>query len=124
MSARLGPLQRHGLPTLTEVIELAPVGDAGAGVPARAVGRLRGASPPPTTTSASIDTEQLVEQVLRDLQRDADLMLELRLREALAPVLARLTDDLVHELRGRLTTTLREAVTQAAGRELARRRAI
>ena len=120
MSARLGPLQRHGLPTLTEVIELAPVGDAGAGVPAHAVGRLRSEFPPPAV--AAIDAERLVEQVLRDLQRDADLMLELRLREALAPVLARLTDDLVHELRDKLATTLREAVTQAAGRELARRR--
>ncbi|MCB2023056.1 MAG: hypothetical protein KDG44_19820, partial [Burkholderiaceae bacterium] len=78
MSTRLGPLQRHGLPTLTEVIELAPVGDAGAGVPARAIGRLR-SEPAPPPASASIDVEQVVEQVLRDLQRDADLMLELRL---------------------------------------------
>ncbi len=122
MSARLGPLQRHGLPTLTEVIELAPVGDAGAGVPARV--STKGRSDVSATGAVSVDTDQLIERVLRDLQRDADLTLELRLREALAPVLARLTDELVRELRGKLETTLREAVTQAAGRELARRRAI
>lgn len=114
MRDRLGPLQRHGLPTLTEVVELEPVGDAGADVPARAGQRHAG---------ASLDPAQLVERVLRDLQRDADLMLELRLREAVAPVLARLADELVHELRGKLEAALRDAVTQAASRELARRSA-
>ena len=120
MSARLGPLHRHGLPTLTEVIELAPVGDAGAALPGRiAASRGDGAGP----GSASIDGRQLIDRVLGELQRDADLMLELRLREALAPVLARLADDLVRELREKLQVTLRDVVAHAASQELARRRA-
>ncbi|MEO8123820.1 MAG: hypothetical protein ABI633_07205 [Burkholderiales bacterium] len=122
MSARLGPYHRHGLPTLTEVIELAPVGDAGAALPARAGNPLRSETSAPGATS--LDTQQLIERVLGELQRDADLMLELRLREALAPVLARLADDLVRELREKLQITLRDVVAQSASQELARRRAV
>ena len=121
MSARLGPLHRHGLPTLTEVIELAPVGEAGAALPARIGAPSRGDGATPG--GASIDGQQLIDRVLGELQRDADLMLELRLREALAPVLARLADDLARELREKLQVTLRDVVAQAASQELARRRA-
>lgn len=120
MSARLGPSNRHGLPTLTEVIELAPLGDAGVALPAGAAGALRGEPP---SAASSVDVQQLIDRVLGELQRDADLTLELRLREALAPVLARLADELVNELREKLRVNLHDAVTQAAGRELARRRA-
>ena len=120
MSARLGPMHRHGLPTLTEVIELAPLGDAGAALPARIGNPLRSEATAPV--AAAFDTQQLIDRVLGELQRDTDLMLELRLREALAPVLARLADDLVHELREKLQVTLRDVVAQAASQELARRR--
>lgn len=123
MSTRHGPPQRHGLPTLTEVIELAPLGDAGAALPSRAAGALRGEGLAPPA-AAWPDTEQLIERLLGDLQRDANLTLELRLREALAPVLARVADDLVRELRDKLHIALREVVTQAASQELARRRAV
>lgn len=123
MSTRHGPPQRHGLPTLTEVIELAPLGDAGAALPSRAAGALRGEGVV-LPGAAWPDTEQLIERLLGDLQRDANLTLELRLREALAPVLARVADDLVRELRDKLHIALREVVTQAASQELARRRAV
>lgn len=123
MSTRHGPPQRHGLPTLTEVIELAPLGDAGAALPSRMAGALRGEGLAPPA-AAWPDTEQLIERLLGDLQRDANLTLELRLREALAPVLARVADDLVRELRDKLHIALREVVTQAASQELARRRAV
>lgn len=122
MSARLGPSHRHGLPTLTEVIELAPLGDAGAALPARAGSAARSEAFAARAGTA-FDAEQMIDRVLGDLQRDADLMLELRLREALAPVLARLADDMVRELRAKLQVALREVVAQAASQELARRRA-
>ncbi|HMN77463.1 MAG TPA: hypothetical protein PKC97_15470 [Burkholderiaceae bacterium] len=122
MSARHGPPQRHGLPTLTEVIELAPLGDAGAALPSRAGNAARSESLAPRGMPA-LDAEQMIDRLLGDLQRDASLTLELRLREALAPVLARLADDLVRELRDKLQVTLREVVAQAASQELARRRA-
>lgn len=120
MSARLGPLHRRGLPTLTEVIELAPVGDAGAAIPVRAGAALRAdAAVPPAMTA---ETAQLMEHVLARLGRDADRMIEQHLREALAPVLARVADDLARDVRARLLLTLREVVAHAASEELALRR--
>ena len=49
-------------------------------------------------------------------------MLEVRLREALAPVLARVADALVRDARKELTTALRDVVARAVAEELARRR--
>ncbi len=64
---------------------------------------------------------QLSQRVLADLQRQLDLMLEVRLREALAPVLARAADALIRDARKELTTTLRDAVSRSVAQELARR---
>jgi len=73
--------------------------------------------PPPAVSEAD-----LVHQVLGDLQHQLDLMLEVRLREALAPVLSRTADTLIRDARKELTGTLREAVARAVAQELARRR--
>jgi len=67
--------------------------------------------------------DELVAQVLADLQRQIDLMIETRMREALTPALARLTDALVREARGELASTLRDVVTRAVAQELSRHRA-
>jgi len=45
-----------------------------------------------------------------------------RLREALAPLLARATDAILQETRVELAHTLRDVVARAVGQELARRR--
>ena len=60
--------------------------------------------------------------MLADLQRQLDLMLEVRLREALAPALARAADALIRDARKELTGALRDAVARAVAQELARRR--
>ena len=60
--------------------------------------------------------------MLADLQRQLDLMLDVRLREALAPVLARAADALIRDARKELTAALREAVARSVAQELARRR--
>ncbi|MGZ5133101.1 MAG: hypothetical protein ACXWCU_06555 [Caldimonas sp.] len=60
--------------------------------------------------------------MLADLQRQIDLMLDVRLREALAPVLSRAADALVRDARKELTTTLRDAVARAVAQEMASRR--
>ena len=60
--------------------------------------------------------------MLADLQRQLDLMLEVRLREALAPVLARAADALIRDARKELTAALRDAVARSVAQELARRR--
>jgi hypothetical protein len=69
-----------------------------------------------------VSEAELSRQVLADLQRQLDLMLEVRLREALAPVLARVADTLIRDARKELTATLRDAIARSVAQELARRR--
>jgi hypothetical protein len=47
-------------------------------------------------------------------------MLEVRLREALAPLLARATDTLVRDARKELTAAMRDIVAKAIAKELGR----
>ncbi len=71
--------------------------------------------------STEVLSEQLiVERVLADLDKQVDLMFEHRLRETLAPVLARMTDTLVREMRNQLAVSLREMVERAVSLELDR----
>ena len=73
-----------------------------------------GATPTPSEV-------QLTQRVLADLQRQVELMLEVRLREALAPILARATDTLVRDARKELTAAMRDIVARSIARELGRR---
>jgi hypothetical protein len=74
--------------------------------------------PAATPTTSEV---QLTQRVLADLQRQVELMLEVRLREALAPILARATDALVRDARKELTAAMREIVARSIARELGRR---
>ena len=78
--------------------------------------------PAPIPAAAPVNEAELNRQVLADLQRQLDLMLDVRLREALAPVLARAADALIRDARKELTAALREAVARSVAQELARRR--
>ena len=62
------------------------------------------------------------QQVLGDLQQRIDLMFEYRLRETLAPVLARVTDAVIREARDELARTLRDVVARAVSQEVSKRR--
>ena len=101
------------VPTLTEVVTWPkpPAGSAPPHVEAAA----------PANGPAQPSEGELVDRVLANLHRQVDLALEVKLREALAPVLARATDAIVREARRELTTTLRELVARAIAQELARR---
>ena len=90
------------VPTLTEVIDAVDVIEPAAAAP--------------------IDEDQLVQRVLLEIQRHVDLMIEFRLREALAPVLARAAQSIVDEARTELTATLRDVVSRAVAQEAARQR--
>jgi len=114
------------VPTLTEVVSLpeAPASTA-------AFARTEPAPLEPAPASASVpaapashewDEEELVQRVLSDLQRQIDLMLEIRLREVLAPALTRATDALMREARTELASTLRDVVSRAVAQEIARHR--
>ena len=63
-----------------------------------------------------------MQRVHADLQRQIDGMLEYRLREAMAPVLARTTELLVRELRQELSKTMKDVVARAVAQEVARQR--
>lgn len=64
--------------------------------------------------------DELAKRVIGDLQRQIDLMLDVRLKEALAPILTRATDALVRDVRNQLATTLRDVVTRAVAKEMSR----
>lgn len=113
----------QGVPTLTEVVDwhdsaapVAPVDEAEIVGP----GLMATPAEPPL---ARLPTEaELTEQVLAQVQRQVDLMIEYRMREALAPLLARATDNLVRDARNELASTLRDVVARAVAQELTRHR--
>lgn len=76
--------------------------------------------PTPLAATAAIDEARVVQRVLADLDKQLDLMFEHRLRESLSPVLARMTDSLVREMRAQLAANLREMVARAVSLELDR----
>ena len=80
-------------------------------------------APAPASPPADWPSEQQIAQkVLQDVQRQIDGMLDFRLREAMAPVLARHADSLVQELRAELSRTLGDVVHRAVSQELAKLR--
>ncbi len=74
----------------------------------------------PAPALPALDEGRIVAEVLAELQRRADQMLEFRLREALAPILARLADSFVAEARVELAKTLRDVVARAVAQEASR----
>lgn len=123
MSTRPAPPGR--VPTLTEVVRIPETG-AAAATPAPTTAFAR-AEPAPLQTptrqpAGSPDEEELTERVLADLQRQIDLMLEVKLREVLTPALTRATDALMREARNELASTLRDVVSRIVAQELARHR--
>lgn len=82
------------------------------------------AMPAPTAAPApvAIDEALLTQRVLAEVQRQIDGMLEFRLREAMAPILARSAEALVRELRQELARTMSDVVTRSVAQELARQR--
>lgn len=119
------PPQR--VPTLTEVVAWpqAPAshrGEAQLALPSvearPAEADMLGAPAPPLRVA----DEALIQGVLVEVQRQVDLMLDYRLREALTPLLNRAADNLVREARTELASTLRDVVARAVAQELARHR--
>jgi len=117
----------QGVPTLTEVIDWQ--GNAGpSSLPGRPADEAAIAEPalvdtPAAPLSAQLPSEaELTEQVLARVQRQLDLMIEYRMREALTPLLARATDSLVRDARNELASTLRDVVARAVAQELTRHR--
>jgi hypothetical protein len=105
-------------PRLTEVLRLDLEPDTAA-TPAPAV--------PPAAWRHEAGDDALqaalfVEPLLEDIVHRLDRVLELRLRDALAPELERLADRVVQAARDEVAIGLRELVERAVTEELARRR--
>ena len=123
--SRSGPHNMQGVPTLTEVIELPNAARNTELVdPPTASAQVHESEAPAAATAAAPEAseEPLIDRVLADLLRHADLMLEYRLREALTPALARLSETLRRAVRQDFAATMRDVVARAVGQELARRR--
>ena len=106
------PVSVDRLPTLTEVVELGAEPDA-------VVLDEPPVAPVPTAPSAPPpDRNALIEQVLAELVPRIDGLLEMRLREALAPALARAADGLIRDARTELSSTLQDLVREAVARVL------
>ncbi len=74
--------------------------------------------PQPSLSHAVLDEGQLAERVLADVQERLDALFETRMREALAPALARAADGLIRDLRPELTLALRDLIQDAVARAL------
>ena len=120
---RPAPRNVQGLPTLTEVIELplparAPAHEDGPPTVATEVPVLApGATP---ADHPGVDEEQLVSRVAHEVTRQADRLLEHRLREAIEPALAQAAEVLLRDLRAELSASLHELVSSSVRQELER----
>ena len=92
---------------------------------AHAAGPLEAGQPAPAIAAVApaIDTNAVVALALAELQPRLDMLLESRLREALAPALARAAEGLIREARGELASALNELLQDAVRRALQRQAA-
>jgi hypothetical protein len=111
---RPAPPQR--VPTLTEVVQLAPPR------PVQTLSDEAPADAPAPAYATPFDEAAVTRRVLEDVQRQLDLMLEYRLRDVLGPMLARMSDTLIREARDELASTLRDVVARAVAQEVERHR--
>jgi hypothetical protein len=123
--SQFGPLSPQTVPTLTEVVDWPDQAQGLSGQPEHGGGFDESvvlAPNMPAPVASFLSEEQLSQRVLADLQHQVELMLEVRLREALTPLLQRAADNLVRETRAELASTLREIVARAVAQEMARHR--
>ena len=116
------------VPTLTEVVELdsvfpatqVPADETGLDLPDALPAEALAAAPLLVQVNAATAAD-LSAEVLFELEQRIGSVLEGRLREALAPALARAADLLIREARQELAQTLRELVDESVTRALERR---
>ena len=104
------PVPPLRVPTLTEVVEFEPP-PAASSAPASA--RAPAASEP-------VDAGDSSARILAQVQRQLDASFESRLREAIAPALARYADGLIRDLQDEIASTLHGLVARAVEHERAR----
>jgi hypothetical protein len=105
------PVSPDRLPTLTDVLE--------ANSPSLAAAD---AAPVVHPVAHLVEGPVPAEELLACIQERIDTMFQARLREAIAPALARAVDGLLREIGPELASALRETTERAVAQELARRR--
>ena len=113
------PKSPQRVPTLTEVIADVPVEPATPQAPPRGDAQV---APETLVAEALMQETRIVSKVIERLQPRIDVLFEHRLREALAPTVARIYAALADEARKELAHKVREAVEQAVNEELGRHR--
>lgn len=115
------------VPTLTEVVEVRGLVTAEAVAAAsptpEGVGRGSVLAPAPALTVSvrqPVDADLIAQQVMADIQRQVDAVLEVRLKEALAPIVTRLTDALARDARSELAKVMKEVVLRCLAEEVRR----
>lgn len=130
------PVPTRLVPTLTEVVEVAPDNSADASTlqmtPAssletppgeNAIGDAPAAAPAESARRApSPESDDLTERVLADVQQRVEKVFEDRLLQVLTPALLKLGEAWATEARNELAATLREIVADAVAQEISRRR--
>jgi hypothetical protein len=114
------PPQR--VPTLTEVIRDLPKEPAPATPEPPAPPRDAQIVPEALLAEVWLQESRIAAKVIERLQPRIDVLFEHRLREALAPLVARISAAVADEARKELAHRLREAVEQAVNEELGRHR--
>ncbi len=121
VSAVRPPVPLDALPVLGEVVSAPPQQQP---LPlSQQPQPLPQATPPaPQDAPPAVSEAQLAHRVLSDVQRQIDSMLEFRLKEAMAPLLARHTEAIARDLRDELNRTLKDVVARSVAQELAKLR--
>jgi len=112
------PPQR--VPTLTEVINGLPAQETPSPAPEPA--HDAAVAPDALLAEVWLQESRIAARVIERLQPRIDVLFEHRLREALAPMVARVMTAVAEEARKELAHKLREAVEQAVNEELGRHR--
>ena len=111
------------MPTLTEVISDMPKEPPAAAPPPPAAAAPEAAVVPEALLAEVwLQESRIAARVIERLQPRIDVLFEHRLREALAPMVARIYSAVADEARKELAHRLREAVEQAINEELGRHR--
>jgi hypothetical protein len=100
------PMTTVVLPTLNEV----------------AMPMVASALPAIQAPALEVTEAQLAQRVLGVVQKQIDGMIDFRLKEALAPILARHSEALVRDLREELSRTMADVVARAVAQEMAKLR--
>lgn len=116
------PKQPQRVPTLTEVIIDLPADGASGAAPSAAARGDAQVAPEALMAEALMQETRIVSKVIERLQPRIDVLFEHRLREALAPTVARVYAALADDVRKELARKLREAVEQAVNEEMGRPR--